>query len=36
MEELLRYDHVDTTDNGIPARLDVIFTLRPGEIRGIV
>lgn len=36
MEELLRYDHVDISYNGIPAVQDVSFTLRPGEILGIV
>ena len=36
MEELLRYDHVDISYNGIPAVQDVRFTLRPGEILGIV
>ena len=36
MEELLRYDHVDICYNGVPAVQDVSFTLRPGEILGIV
>ena len=36
MEELLQYDHVDISYNGIPAVQDVSFTLRPGEILGIV
>ena len=36
MEELLRYDHVDISYNGILAVQDVSFTLRPGEILGIV
>ena len=36
MEELLRYDHVDISYNGIPAVQDVSFTLLPGEILGIV
>lgn len=36
MEELLRYDHVDISYNGIPVVQDVSFTLRPGEILGIV
>ena len=36
MEELLRYDHVDISYNGIPAVQDVSFTLRPGKILGIV
>jgi len=36
MEELLRYEHVDISYNGIPAVQDVSFTLRPGEILGIV
>ena len=36
MEELLRYDHVDISYNGIPAVQDLSFTLRPGEILGIV
>ena len=36
MEELLRYDHVDISYNGIPAVQDVSFTLRSGEILGIV
>ena len=33
MEELLRYDHVDISYNGIPAVQDVSFTLRPGDSR---
>ena len=36
MEDLLRYDHVDVCYNGVPAVQDVSFTLRPGEILGIV
>ena len=34
--ELLRYDHVDISYNGVPAIQDVSFTLEPGEILGIV
>ena len=36
MEELLRYEHVDISYNGIPAVQDVSFTLGRGEILGIV
>ena len=36
MEDLLRYDHVDVCYNGVPAVQDVSFTLRSGEILGIV
>ena len=36
MEELLRYEHVDISYNGIPAVQDVSFTLERGEILGIV
>ena len=36
MEELLRYDHVDISDNGFLAVKDVSFTLESGEILGIV
>ena len=31
MEELLRYDHVDISYNGILAVQDVSFTLRPAK-----
>lgn len=36
MEELLRYEHVDTSYSGVPTVRDVSFTLAPGEILGIV
>lgn len=36
MEELMRYDHVDISYNGVQAVTDVSFTLREGEILGIV
>ena len=36
MEELLRYEHVGISYNGIPAVQDVSFTLGRGEILGIV
>ena len=36
MEELLRYDHVDVSYNGVPVVRDVSFTLERGEILGIV
>ena len=35
MEELLRYDHVEISYNGVPAVRDVSFTLERGEILGI-
>lgn len=36
MEELMRYDHVDISYNGVQAVTDVSFTLHKGEILGIV
>lgn len=36
MEELMRYNHVDISYNGVQAVHDVSFTLREGEILGIV
>lgn len=36
MDDLLQYDQVDITYNGIPAIQNVSFTLAPGEILGIV
>jgi len=36
MAEILRYDHVDITYNGLKAVRDVSFTLDEGEILGIV
>ena len=36
MEELMRYDHVNISYNGVQAVTDVSFTLREGEILGIV
>ena len=36
MEELLRYEHVDISYNGVPAVRDLSFSLGAGEIIGIV
>ena len=36
MAEILRYEHVDISYNGVPAVQDVSFTLHEGEILGIV
>ena len=36
MAEILRYEHVDISYNGVPAVQDVSFTLNKGEILGIV
>ena len=36
MAEILRYEHVDISYNGVPAVQNVSFTLQEGEILGIV
>ena len=36
MSEIMRYEHVEISYNGIPAIKDISFTLYPGEILGIV
>ena len=36
MSEILRYEHVDISYNGIPAVRDISFSLKEGEILGIV
>ena len=36
MAEIMRYEHVDISYNGVPAVQDVSFTLHEGEILGIV
>ena len=36
MAEIMRYQHVDISYNGVPAVQDVSFTLNKGEILGIV